>query len=40
MEGPKVMAPLPTANTNASFPLLWAVAYTLGKNKFFHTRLF
>ena len=29
--GPKVIAFPPTAHTNASFPLLWAAVYTLGK---------
>ena len=36
VEGPNVLAPPPTAHTNASFPLLWVAVYALGKNKYFY----
>ena len=40
VEGPKVLAPPPTAHINASFLLLWAAVYTLGKDNFFHPGFF
>ena len=40
VEGPKVLAPPPTAHTNIFFPSLWAAVYTLGEYKFFHPGFF
>ena len=40
VEGPKVLAPPPTAHTNISFPLLWAAVHTLGEYKFFYPGFF
>ena len=36
VEGPNVLAPPLKAHAIASFPLVWAMVYTLAEDNFFH----